>query len=269
MAKFSLSPTIVKKDIAYLTSAGINCSGGHQQWKRSRQGAMRALLLAFQLLSVVAALTTINCRLDLSPRQISRKELLRTHLHLYQVGNFSGQPYSAKATLRDSEGRFQFADLPVSHDENSTVYFQLVASSQDYNLKPNRVLVEIQGRGEELEPAVRAFQNVFGREHFPSPEIVYPEQLVELEVEPELVISYVHAAPLRNYIVTRRGGILDSGPLAGIFRSKYKLAAVVTILALLLFPMLVEKFDPATVEAIKEQRLSQTREKYAAVSETK
>ncbi|AET41424.1 Sop4p Ecym_8133 [Eremothecium cymbalariae DBVPG len=220
------------------------------------------LFLALQLVNALCSTVTIKGQLSLSPRNITNNDVVRSFFRLYQVGNFTGRPYVDNASLKNLDGYFEFKDVPISSEENGKSYYQMVCSSLDFNLKPNRILIEITNNGSQVPPTIKAFQNVFGRENFPSPELLYPEQLVELPADPFIEITYVQSAPLRNYIIPRNPGMLQSGPLASIFNSKYKLAGLITVICLLLFPLLVEKFDPETVQAMKEQKINKAKERY-------
>ena len=55
-----------------------------------------------------------------------------------------------------------------------------------------------------------------------------------------------------------------SGPIANILNSKYKMAGVITVVFMIVFPMILEKLDPETAKAIKEEKLKREREKYVS-----
>ncbi|AMD22056.1 HGL284Cp [Eremothecium sinecaudum] len=216
-------------------------------------------LLAF--IPFLCSAVTIKGRLDISPKDITHETVVRSSFKLYQVGNITGTPYKAQAYLKDIHGHFEFTDVPIEAGSTPT-YYQLVPQSLDYNLKPNRVLIEIINNGNENNVTINAYQNIFGKEHFPSPDIIYPDELQKLDVDPDIVITYVQAVPWRSYYVSRNPGMFSSGPLASIVNSKYKLAAVITIIALMLLPILVEKFDPEVAQAVREQKLTKVKEQY-------
>ncbi|KAM3161528.1 Protein SOP4 [Lachancea thermotolerans] len=225
------------------------------------------LLLLFCLISGLCSSTlaaTVSGRLDVSPLNITRKEVAHSSFKLLQVGNFTGPAYYSQTTVRDVHGNFKFEGVPEPKDANSSTYFVLQPSSLDYNLKPGRILVQLVRDPEDPQKIVtKAFKNSFGRENFPSPEILYPEKLAEVAADPCITFSLVNAAPFREYITERNAGILKSGPVASILNSKFKMAAVITAVLMLLFPYLLEKFDSETAQAIKDDRLEKQKQKYA------
>ncbi|SCV00863.1 LAMI_0G07800g1_1 [Lachancea mirantina] len=218
------------------------------------------LLWAF----VGAQAAVIRGRLDLGGYNISQREVLRSYFSLYQVGNVTDKLYHARAKIQDEAGTFEFTDVPVSDDADTATYFALHSLSLDFNLKPNRILVEVRPSSDlDAPPTIRAYKNIFGRQNFPSPDILHPEKLEEIPASPAIVISTVNSAPLRLYVETRNQGIFQKGPLASIVNSKYKLAAVITVIMLLLFPVVLEKLDPETAKAIREQKVNQQKGHHA------
>ncbi|CUS25121.1 LAQU0S27e00606g1_1 [Lachancea quebecensis] len=230
-------------------------------------GRFDMVLVLFYLICGLCSSTlaaTVSGRLDLGPLNITRKEVVHSSFKLLQVGNFTGPAYSSRTTVRDVKGNFRFEGVPEPKDANSSTYFVLQPSSLDYNLKPGRILVQLVRDSEDAQRvATKAFKNKFGRENFASPEILYPEKLEEVEADPHITFSLVNAAPFREYITERNVGILKSGPVASILNSKFKMAAVITAVLMLLFPYLLEKFDSETALAIKEDRLEKQKQKYA------
>lgn len=209
---------------------------------------------------------SIKGRLDLGPQfNITGAAVPRTHFKLYQIGNYSQpQAYSDDVQLKDLEGNFEFENIPLNQGFNATTHYVLYSSSLDYNLKPNRILVEFRNLDQDGQIyEVKAFRNVFGKEFFPSADILYPEQLDTLTVEPYITISLVNLAPLRAYYQQRRKGFFQTGPLAKLLDNRWKQAAAITTIAVVAFPILLEKMDPATAKAIKEEQQRKQRDKYA------
>lgn len=226
---------------------------------------LRWLCLLGSVLSTVLA-ATIKGKFDVGPyNNITGATTSRTNFKLHQIGNFSTiSGYSANAHLKDLEGNFEFEDVPLNQGINATTHFVLYSSSLDFNLKPNRILIEftnIDSDGQEY--VMKAYRNFFGKEYFPSPDILYPEELEPVAVEPYITISLVSMAPLRAYYQQRNKGILQSGPLAKLLDARWKQAGVITMIALVAFPFLLEKLDPETAKAIKEEKQKKQREKYA------
>lgn len=215
---------------------------------------MLQFIAALLYLCSVAVSASVRGRLDLGPRNISREDVARTEFTIYQIGNLTDQPYTTTVHLDSLDGTFEFSNVPLAPGANESTYFVLYPRALDYNLKPNRILVELIKREGSAEPTVRAYKNVFGKEYFPSPEILYPETLEAVAAEPYITITTVNTAPVRQYVQARNIGIFQSGPLASIVNSRYKMAGVITLVMLLVFPMIVEKFDPETAEAIKEHK---------------
>lgn len=215
-------------------------------------------------LSYAAFAATVKGKLDLGPLNISRREVINSSFKLIQVGNFSGDGYFMRTSVQDMDGNFEFRDVPEPQDANSTTDFVLQSASLDYNLKPNRILVQLsQDPQDPQKSIIRAFKNTFGKENFPSPDILYPEQLPEIEAESAIVISLVNIAPVRLYVTERNVGILKSGPIANILNSKFKLAALITGVLTLLFPYVLEKFDGETVQAMKKESAMMQSRKYS------
>ncbi|SCV03337.1 LANO_0G03532g1_1 [Lachancea nothofagi CBS 11611] len=201
---------------------------------------------------------TIKGKLDLSPFNVSRKDAINSNFKLLQVGDLGDQLYISNTRIRDFDGNFEFQHVPEPQDANSTVYFVLQSSSLDYNLKPNRILIRLDRGAQDANGIVtRAFKNVFGKENFPSPEILHPEELEEIDTKPYISITLVNKAPLRTYIQERSVSMFESGPLASILSSKYKLAAVITGVMTLLFSLFIGKLDIEGANAIKDDKILQ------------
>lgn len=227
---------------------------------------MKLVLLAtllYGFFSTLCAAVTVRGRLDENAINITGITWSKTFFKLYQVGNYSGLPYSANAQLKNDKGDFEFENLPVNSGANATTYFVLYSGSIDFNLKPNRILVELinkDGNGESVE--INAYKNVFGKEYFPSPEIVHPEELEPIETEPFIPINFVQIAPVRAYYEQRNIGMLQGGPLATLLDARWKQAAWITLIVLMVFPMILEKLDPETAKAVSEEKLRKQKEMY-------
>lgn len=222
------------------------------------------LCLIASIFSVSLA-ASVKGKLDLGPQfSIAGATIPRTNFKLYQIGNYS-QPkaHSDHIHLKDLDGNFEFQNVPLNWGVNATTHYVLYSSSLDYNLKPNRILLEFTNLDQDGDDyTIKAFRNVFGKEFFPSSDILYPEQLEELPVNPYITITVVNLAPLRTYYQQRRKGFLQTGPLAKLLDNRWKQAAAITAVALIAFPILLEKVDPETAKAIKEEQQRKQREKY-------
>lgn len=226
---------------------------------------MQLILLVSLLCGILSSVTafTIKGRLDVDAINITGVTWSKSLFRLYRVGNYSGLPYEGRAQLRNEQGDFQFQDVPVNAAFNATTHFVLYSSSIDFNLKPNRILVELISRDEKGESVeIKAYKNVFGKEYFPSPDIVHPEELEPIETDPYIPITLVQMAPIRAYYEERNVGMLQSGPLATLLDTRWKQAGWVTVIMLLVFPMLLEKLDPETAKAVNEEKVKKQREMY-------
>lgn len=225
---------------------------------------MLSVFLLFVQLSVsLVSAATIKGQLQLGFANITNSAIARTHFNLYELSEpLNGKTaYKDVAKLRDLEGNFEFQNVPINETINATTYFVIYPYSKDFNLKPNRILIEF-SQNDNGTITQKAFKNYFGREYFPSEEIQYPDSLDETPTEPFIKVSVVNKAPFRQYLQIRNEGFFKSGPLAGLFDSRWKVAGIITLLAVVIFPFLVEKFDPATVQAMKEESLKRQKEKY-------
>lgn len=233
---------------------------------------MLRMMLQLSWLCILASLLSVSLsasikgKLDLSPHfNITGGTIPRTIFKLYQIGNYSqSHAYSDQVQLKDLDGNFEFEGVPLNPGLNATTHYVLYSSSLDYNLKPNRILIEFKNSDNDgTNYEIKAFRNVFGKEFFPSADIVYPEQLESLQTDPQITITLVNLAPLRAYYQQRRKGFFQTGPLARLLDSRWKQAAAITGIAVILFPILLEKMDPDTAKAIKEEQQRKQREKYA------
>ncbi|SCU96962.1 LADA_0H03708g1_1 [Lachancea dasiensis] len=217
--------------------------------------ALIGLVLSICTVSLSA---TIEGKLDLSPFNITRRSVINTNFKLLQVGDLTGEPYVAATKIYDNHGNFKFQDVPEPRDGNSTTFFVLQSSSLDFNLKPNRILFRIDRSSPSNHTVeVKAYKNVFGKENFASPEITHPETLEEIGAKPFVSVSLVNKAPLRVYIQERNGSLLKSGAIANILNSKFKLAAAITAVFVLIAPSIIDKLDSAAVNTFLDDKLLQ------------
>lgn len=224
-----------------------------------------SLLCAY--LSLVRG-AVIKGRLDVDTINITGVTRSKSLFKLYQVGNYSGLPFYSYAHLKNDEGDFEFTDVPVNPGMNATTHFVLYSSSIDFNLKPNRILVELVNKddaGANVE--LNAYKNIFGREYLPSPDIIYPEKLEKIEMDQYIPITLIQMVPMRAYYEKRNIGMFQSGPLASLLDAKWKQAGLITAVTLMAFPYILEKLDPETAKAVREEKLKQKREKYQVKQE--
>lgn len=227
------------------------------------------IVLLFCVLGSVINATvagTVKGRLDLAANNITGFVLTRTSFKLYQIGNFSTEyPYTATTTFQDDKGNFEFVNVPLNQGVNATTYYVMYPASMDFNLKPNRILIEFQNL-ENGTSQLKAFKNFSGRENFPSKDITYPEKLESMNVDPYIKVEVLQKAPIRSYFQARNVSIFSTGIVGSILNSRWKLAVLITLIALVVFPIIVEKLDPETARAIKEEAKRKQREKYGAVT---
>lgn len=222
------------------------------------------LIITLSLLHVAIAspaTTDIQGKIDLRgyTKKTDRNTWSRISLTLNQIYQNNSIPashyfYDAETAVKTTSGDFNFENV-VLDTENEYSYYVLKAQSLDFNFQPNRVLVKVQSNDTS---AVQYFANYMGREYFPSPEILYPEQLQELKT---LTFRPLADLPMRAYVQPRKLGFLKSGPLAGIFQSKWKTGALIAVVASITLPYIMEKLDPETAKAIKEEKAKMKRNK--------
>ncbi|CCK69333.1 Sop4p KNAG_0C02220 [Huiozyma naganishii CBS 8797] len=220
------------------------------------------VLLWFQLYIGTAIAASIKGRLDVGIADISNYKVTRTYFKIQQFGEFDSEiPYHAVSHVKNIDGDFEFTNLPLNSGVNATTRYVISPVSKDFNLKPNRVLLEFTNM-ENGTVSTKAYQNYFGREYYPSPNTTHPEPLEPCEVDPYIRFTYIKKAPVRQYLQLRNDGIFQTGFIANIIHSPWKLALVFIVLGIMLFPMYVENFDPETVKAMKEEAQRKTKEKY-------
>ena len=207
---------------------------------------------------------SVTGKFDITPRNLTVHDIARTSFKLFQIGNYSTErPYHARTKLINTDGGFVFDNLPLNKGVNSTTHFVMHSDSLDYNLKPNRILLEFIALDTDANQYnLTAYKNFFGKEYFPSKDIVYPEKLEVISSDPFLQVTFVNKAPLRFYYQDRNASILQGGFIGSILASRWKTAGVVTIFFLMMFPLIIEKLDPETTKVIKDEAQRKQREKY-------
>lgn len=220
------------------------------------------LWITFAIQSVAGL--SIKGQLDSSPFNLTNYKNGNTYFKLQQIGDIeNGHPIKAVAHLQDNEGSFEFDNIVLNSGINKTTAFVISPISKDFNLKPNRVLVEFFTH-ENGTIQRKGFMNYFGREYYPSKDIKFPETLEPIAIEPFVKFALVQKQPHRQYLQIRNTGILQSGPVAGILKSPWKMGLLIVAFAIILFPIYVENFDPETARLIKEEKQRKQREKYEA-----
>ncbi|CCF58757.1 hypothetical protein KAFR_0F01600 [Kazachstania africana CBS 2517] len=218
-------------------------------------------ILLCLIVKIVSA-TSINGRLNINLTRSLGYTTSRSAFRLYQIGGSEGlTPYKGVAHVHDIEGNFAFDSLPINQGINETTYFVLHPDSIDFNLKPNRVLIEFR-KLENGTLKMNAYRNIFGKEYFPSEDIIYPDKLEKIECNPYIEFTVVSQAPLRQYFIVRNVGIFQGGPLAKFVNTPWKLAGIITMICIMAFPYIIEKLDPETAKAMKDDTQRTQREKY-------
>ena len=71
--------------------------------------------------------------------------------------------------FQDDEGNFEFANLPLNDGVNETTYYVMYPASMDFNLKPNRILIEFKNL--EMAPYNWTRSRTFLEENISHPKI--------------------------------------------------------------------------------------------------
>lgn len=208
----------------------------------------------------------IKGNLNLSPYNITDFRMSRTYFDLQQfdlnnIGKENFRFYKDSVHVHNLNGDFKFVNVPIDLKVNETAKFIIYPRSIDFNLKPNRVLVEF-----TLLPngtlTQNAWKNYFGREYYPSSDSKFAEKLEEIEMVPSINFTLVKKQPFRVYSEDKQSGLLDNGFIADILNSRWKMALVITAISLMLFPMIVEYIDPETSRELKLENERKQRAKY-------
>lgn len=156
------------------------------KWKSSVTMFSQIVLLLSAFIYVVSATArrgTIKGRLDLAASNITGFVSTRTSFKLYQIGNFSTEyPYTSTTMFQDDEGNFEFANLPLNDGVNETTYYVMYPASMDFNLKPNRILIEFKNL-ENGTLQLNAFKN-FWKRIFPIQRYNVPRKITIYEGAP-------------------------------------------------------------------------------------
>lgn len=220
-------------------------------------------IYVINLLVSVCLAVSIDGKFQFSLGNLTKNAIRRTSFDLHQIGNYSTKvPYKDSVRLLDLDGNFKFDDLPINGGVNETTYFVLTSSSLDYNLAPNRILIEFVNL-ENGTLQMNGYINYFGREYFPSKDIIHPDKLDQISVEPYVVVSVIQKAPFRAYFQIRNSGMLNDGIVGSILSSRWKLAGVITVICVFVFPMFLDKIDPDAALLLKEEALKKKRDQYA------
>mgnify|MGYP003362269566 CR=1 FL=1 len=219
-------------------------------------------IFSINLLVSLCTAASIHGRFDFNIGNLTKNAVRRTTFKLYQIGNYStNAPYKATTQLSDLDGNFAFENVPINTETNETTYFVLYSTSLDYNLAPNRILIEFISL-ENGTYEMNGYRNYFGREYFPAANIIHPDKLEKITVEPYVSIKVIQNAPYRSYFQIRNSGMFQDGPIASIVNSKWKLAGVITVLCMFAFPMFLDKIDPDTAANMKMENLRKKKEQY-------
>ena len=143
------------------------------------------LLSAFiYVVSATARRGTIKGRLDLAASNITGFVSTRTSFKLYQIGNFSTEyPYTSTTMFQDDEGNFEFANLPLNDGVNETTYYVMYPASMDFNLKPNRILIEFKNL-DKWHLTIERVQELFWKRIFPIQRYNVPRKITIYEGAP-------------------------------------------------------------------------------------
>lgn len=208
----------------------------------------------------------IKGNLNLSPYNITDYKITRTYFDLQQIDlnnidSDSFEFYRDRAYINNINGDFKFENIPINLQINETAKFIIYPRSIDFNLKPNRVLIEF-----TLLPngtlTQNAWKNYFGREYYPSVDNKFAEKLDQIDMEPSINFTLVNKQPFRQYFQERNSSLLENGFIASILSSRWKMALVITGIALMIFPMIVEYIDPETSQELKLENERKQRAKY-------
>lgn len=205
-------------------------------------------------LSIVDILN--NQTLKIPRLQNSRSLLNSIELELnpvYPYDDISNEEHNNKVyfTLKEkvinSEGVFSFKNIPL-HSTNNVSYYNIKATSSLLNFSPNRILVTVP---HDAKQNITYQANAIGKDNFATPDILHPETLPYMKA---LVIKPLKDTPVREYIIKKTEGILQSGFVGDILASKWKTAGIVTAIFMMLFPYILEYIDPEAAAEMKERK---------------
>lgn len=155
--------------------------------------------------------------------------------------------FTQKQKIVNSDGDFSFENVPLNLNNNVS-YYNIKAISSYLNLSPNRILVTVPND----DPQNITYQaNAIGKDNFASLDILYPESLPYMNA---LVIKPAKDTPIREYVINKTEGILQSGFIGDILASKWKTAGIVTAIFMMIFPYILEYIDPEAAAEMKERK---------------
>lgn len=155
--------------------------------------------------------------------------------------------YTLKRKMFSSNGDFSFEKVPLNSNSNVS-YYSIKAISSVFNFSPNRILVTVPND----DPQNITYQaNAIGKDNFASTDILYPESLPYMKT---LVIKPAKDTPIREYVINKTEGILQSGFIGDILASKWKTAGIVTAIFMMIFPYILEYIDPEAAAEMKERK---------------
>lgn len=155
--------------------------------------------------------------------------------------------FTQKEKIVNSNGDFFFENVPLNPNSNVS-YYNIKAISSYLNFSPNRILVTVPND----DPQNITYQaNAIGKDNFASLDILYPESLPYMKT---LVIKLAKDTPIREYVINKTEGILQSGFIGDILASKWKTAGIVTAIFMMIFPYILEYIDPEAAAEMKERK---------------
>ncbi|EDO18984.1 hypothetical protein Kpol_2002p55 [Vanderwaltozyma polyspora DSM 70294] len=221
------------------------------------------LCLLYYTQLVICNVVSFTGKYSLHPKNLTIDDISRVDFRIYQIGNYTNKPFSQSTKVNSIDGLFTFNNLPLNRGNNVTTDFVIYSTSLDYNLKPVRILLTYTSWDDEANNhTVKAYSNFVGREYFPDKDIIFPDKLEELSMDPYLEVTYFNKAPYRLYYQERNEGILSTGIIGNILSSRWKTAGVITMILLIIFPYVVERLDPETSQLLREEVQRKQREKY-------
>jgi hypothetical protein len=193
--------------------------------------AMLPTTLIFSVLCILRAVlsATLPGQLDLK-RNLTSRDVQNTWIELEQVtSDTSG--FKRMAYLH-KDGSFEIGN--ISEGE-----YILTVNSIDYNLLPFKARVEV-----TQDDSITAYLiQATSKWEIKGQQIPLPFQIIANPAYPE-----------RGYIRERTPSIFKSGPIATVANNPLYLFAALLGLLVIGAPYLMEKFDPETAKAMREER---------------
>jgi hypothetical protein len=193
--------------------------------------AMLPTTLIFSLLGIVRVVlcATLPGQLDLK-RNLTSRDVQNTWIELEQMtSDTSG--FKRMAYLH-KDGFFEIGNIPEGE-------YILTVNSIDYNLLPFKARVEV-----TQDDSISAYViQATSKWEIKGQQIPLPLQIIANPAYPE-----------RGYIQERTPSIFKSGPIATVANNPLYLFAALLGLLVIGAPYLMEKFDPETAKAMREER---------------